>query len=88
MSNNFPLPFACFAAPVRPVEPLRAAITAAARIPETVCVPRLVEAATLPPATTRAAAVTARTLIERLRGKKARGGVQDLVQEYALSSQE
>src|SRR3546814_18736704 len=35
-----------------------------------------------------AAAATARSLIEQLRTKKARGGVQALVQEYSLSSQE
>ncbi len=50
--------------------------------------PALVEAATLPAATTQAAAATARILIEHLRAKKSRGGVQALVQEYALSSQE
>ena len=57
-------------------------------MPEPVCVPALVEAATLPAATTQAAAATARILIEHLRAKKSRGGVQALVQEYALSSQE
>ncbi len=82
------LPFARFAPAIRPATPLRAAITAAARVPEPVCVPQLVEAATAPAEITRAAAVTARTLIERLRAKKSRGGVQALVQEYALSSQE
>jgi RHH-type proline utilization regulon transcriptional repressor/proline dehydrogenase/delta 1-pyrroline-5-carboxylate dehydrogenase len=81
-------PFADFAHPIRPPSALRAAITAAARVPEPVCVPALVEAATVSVETGRAAAATARTLIERLRAKKARGGVQALVQEYALSSQE
>ncbi len=57
-------------------------------MPEPVCVPGLVEAATLPAATAQAAAATARILIEQLRAKKSRGGVQALVQEYALSSQE
>ncbi len=88
MSNESPLPFACFAPVVRTPTPLRAAITAAARTPEPVCVPELVVAATLPAETRDAAAATARTLIERLRAKKSRGGVQALVQEYALSSQE
>jgi RHH-type proline utilization regulon transcriptional repressor/proline dehydrogenase/delta 1-pyrroline-5-carboxylate dehydrogenase len=82
------LPFACFAPAIRSATPLRTAITAAARVPEPVCVPRLVEAATLPAAITQAAAVTAGALIERLRAKKSRSGVQALVQEYALSSQE
>src|SRR3546814_8226214 len=44
--------------------------------------------ASLPAETKRAAAATARSLIEQLRTKKARGGVQALVQEYSLSSQE
>jgi RHH-type proline utilization regulon transcriptional repressor/proline dehydrogenase/delta 1-pyrroline-5-carboxylate dehydrogenase len=70
------------------MDSLRATITAAARVPEPMCVPKLIEAATLPTDTVRAAAATARTLIEQLRAKKSRGGVQALVQEYALSSQE
>ncbi|MEO7915760.1 MAG: trifunctional transcriptional regulator/proline dehydrogenase/L-glutamate gamma-semialdehyde dehydrogenase, partial [Novosphingobium sp.] len=81
-------PFAHFAPAVRPASPLRAAITAAARIPEPICVPKLLEAATLSAETVRAAAATARMLIGRLRAKKSRGGVQALVREYALSSQE
>ena len=81
-------PFASFAPPVRPPDALRAAITAATRMPEPACVAALIDAATLPPATAQAAARTARTLIERMRAKKARGGMQALVQEYALSSQE
>ncbi|MEG3165315.1 trifunctional transcriptional regulator/proline dehydrogenase/L-glutamate gamma-semialdehyde dehydrogenase [Sphingomonas sp. PB2P19] len=83
-----PLPFAGFAPALRPATDMRAAITAAARVPEPVCVPELVAAATLPPGTTSAAAETARGLIERLRAKKSRGGVQALVQEYALNSEE
>ena len=81
-------PFARFAPAIRPADPLRDAITAAVRMPEPVCVPLLVEAATLPAETTRDAAATARLLIEQLRAKKVRGGVQALVQEYALNSEE
>ena len=50
--------------------------------------PKLVEAAKLPATVVHAAATTARALIEQLRAKKSRGGIQALVQEYALSSQE
>ena len=82
------IPFASFAPAIRPADPLRTAITAAMRTPEPICVPLLVAAATLSPDTTRAAAATARTLIEQLRAKKSRGGVQALVQEYALNSEE
>ena len=88
MSTDPATPFARFAPAVRPADPLRAAITAAARVPEPVCVPTLVAAATLPPETAQAAVASARILIEQLRAKKSRGGVQALVQEYALSSQE
>ncbi|WP_448662094.1 trifunctional transcriptional regulator/proline dehydrogenase/L-glutamate gamma-semialdehyde dehydrogenase [Sphingomonas sp. CJ20] len=81
-------PFADFAPPIRPADPARAAITAAARLPEPVCVPPLVEAATLPPELRAQVAATARTLIEGLRSGRPPAGVQALVQEYALSSQE
>ncbi|MFC3581400.1 trifunctional transcriptional regulator/proline dehydrogenase/L-glutamate gamma-semialdehyde dehydrogenase [Sphingomonas hylomeconis] len=83
-----PVSFADFAPSLRPSDALRHAITAAARTPETECVPKLVQAATLSPALRATAAATARTLIERLRAMPKRGGVQSLVQEYALSSQE
>ncbi|WP_242139770.1 trifunctional transcriptional regulator/proline dehydrogenase/L-glutamate gamma-semialdehyde dehydrogenase [Sphingomonas sp. TREG-RG-20F-R18-01] len=88
MTTDQRTPFARFAPMIRTADPLRSAITAATRTPEPVCVPPLVTAATVPDAVRRASAGTARALIERLRGSKARGGVQALVQEYALSSQE
>jgi RHH-type proline utilization regulon transcriptional repressor/proline dehydrogenase/delta 1-pyrroline-5-carboxylate dehydrogenase len=81
-------PFAQFAPPVRPADPLRRAITDMARIPEVECVPKLVEAAKISDDLRQAAAATARRLIEGLRATPSRGGVQALVQEYALSSQE
>lgn len=81
-------PFADFAPPIRPADPARAAITAAARLPETVCVPPLMEAATLAPDLRARVADTARMLIEQLRTGRPPAGVQALVQEYALSSQE
>ncbi len=81
-------PFAEFAPPVRPQSTLRQAITAAYRRPETEALPALVEAATLDTATRAAAAKTARKLIEALRAKHKGSGVEGLVQEYSLSSQE
>lgn len=81
-------PFAQFAPPLRAADPLRQAITQAYRLPERDCVARLLPDATLPPALRAATAQTARALIERLRAKGTRDGVQALVQEYALSSQE
>ena len=81
-------PFADFAPPIRPQTPLRAAITAAYRRPEPECLPPLVEQATLPAGTHEAARVTAAALITALRAKHKGTGVEGLVQEYALSSQE
>jgi RHH-type proline utilization regulon transcriptional repressor/proline dehydrogenase/delta 1-pyrroline-5-carboxylate dehydrogenase len=85
---NHPAAFAAFAPRIRPADTLREAITAATRMPETECVPRLVEAATVTPALREHAAATARGLVEGLRSAPTRGGVQALVQEYALSSEE
>ncbi|MCP3728976.1 trifunctional transcriptional regulator/proline dehydrogenase/L-glutamate gamma-semialdehyde dehydrogenase [Sphingomonas sp. MG17] len=81
-------PFADFAPPVRPATPLRAAITAAYRRPEPECLPPLVEQATLSEAAREAARTTAAALITALRAKHKGTGVEGLVQEYALSSQE
>ena len=68
--------------------PLRRAITLATRRPEADCVRPLLEAATLPKAQRTAIAATAAALIARLRAKDRPGGVQALVQEFALSSHE
>jgi RHH-type proline utilization regulon transcriptional repressor/proline dehydrogenase/delta 1-pyrroline-5-carboxylate dehydrogenase len=81
-------PFAQFAPPIQQQSPLRKAITAAYRRPETECLPTLVEAATLPESVREAAKKTARTLIEALRAKHKGDGVEGLVHEYSLSSQE
>src|SRR3546814_11180442 len=88
MATDHPVPLARFSPAIRPIDLGRAAISAAARVPEPVCVPLLLSEASLPAETKRAAAATARSLIEQLRTKKARGGVQALVQEYSLSRQE
>ena len=68
--------FSDFVAPLRGTDPLRQAISASYRTPEPVCIPPLVEAATLPPATQAAVAATARSLIEALRSSHQPGGVQ------------
>ena len=81
-------PFARFAPPIRPQSPLRQAITAAYRRPEPECLKPLTEAARLEPVLKRAVAGTARTLIEALRAKHKGTGVEGLVHEYSLSSQE
>ncbi|WP_235919218.1 trifunctional transcriptional regulator/proline dehydrogenase/L-glutamate gamma-semialdehyde dehydrogenase [Aureimonas psammosilenae] len=81
-------PFADFAPPIAAQTPLRQAITAAYRRPEPECLPPLVEAARLPAEMKGAVAQTARRLIEALRAKHKGTGVEGLVREYSLSSQE
>ena len=81
-------PFHAFARSIQPQTPLRNAITAASRRPETVCVPPLLDQASLPPAQTTRARALATRLVEALRAKTPAGGVEGLIHEYALSSQE
>uniref|UniRef100_UPI0035CAF81F trifunctional transcriptional regulator/proline dehydrogenase/L-glutamate gamma-semialdehyde dehydrogenase n=1 Tax=uncultured Sphingomonas sp. TaxID=158754 RepID=UPI0035CAF81F len=81
-------PFAHFAPPLHDRTPLRRAITAAYRRPEPECVAALLAAADVPAATRAAARETARSLVTALRAKHRGTGVEGLVQEYALSSQE
>ncbi len=80
--------FAAFAPPVRTPTPLRRAITAASRRPEPACVAALLADARLPETVRAQALRTATDLIVALRAKKRGAGVEGLVQEYALSSQE
>ncbi|KAF0096678.1 MAG: proline dehydrogenase / delta 1-pyrroline-5-carboxylate dehydrogenase [Rhodospirillaceae bacterium] len=81
-------PFETFARSLRLQTPLRAAITAACRRPEPECVPPLLDLATLTPAATARARALAQRLVEALRTKVPSGGVEGLIHEYALSSQE
>jgi RHH-type proline utilization regulon transcriptional repressor/proline dehydrogenase/delta 1-pyrroline-5-carboxylate dehydrogenase len=82
------LPFAAFRQEVQAQTGLRAAITAAYRRPEPQCLPPLIEAATLSAAASTVARKTAQKLARALRAKQQRGGVEGLVREYALSSEE
>ncbi|WP_310474534.1 bifunctional proline dehydrogenase/L-glutamate gamma-semialdehyde dehydrogenase PutA [Sandarakinorhabdus sp.] len=81
-------PFAAFAPAVRPETALRQRITAACRTPEPEAVAALLPQAELPPALRPAVADTARALVTALRAKGQQGGVEGLVKEYSLSSQE
>jgi len=81
-------PFASFAPRLRTLTPLRQAITTAYRRSEPECVTELLAAAALPAEVRAAARATARSLITALRSKHRGTGVEGLVQEYALSSQE
>jgi len=87
VSASSPL-FARFAPPIRPQTPLRQAITAATRRPEREAVEALLDIAVFPDAVRDAATATATALITALRGKGQARGIEGLVREYALSSEE
>lgn len=72
----------------RAVDPLRAAIRAATRMPEEDAVRLLLPEATLPKAQRAAVQAVARDLVEHIRAQPVQAGVQALVQEYSLSSPE
>jgi RHH-type proline utilization regulon transcriptional repressor/proline dehydrogenase/delta 1-pyrroline-5-carboxylate dehydrogenase len=79
-------PFFEFGQDVQPQSVLRAAITAAYRRPEPECVPLLLGQARMPnPEKIHAMAAG---LVKSLRGKRTGGGVEGLIQEFSLSSQE
>ncbi|MEI2414994.1 trifunctional transcriptional regulator/proline dehydrogenase/L-glutamate gamma-semialdehyde dehydrogenase [Orrella sp. JC864] len=81
-----PQPFLEFAQSVAPQSVLRAAITAAYRRPEQECVPLLIGQARA--AQSERAQALAAKLVHALRGKRCGGGVEALIQEFSLSSQE
>nr|WP_315720829.1 MULTISPECIES: trifunctional transcriptional regulator/proline dehydrogenase/L-glutamate gamma-semialdehyde dehydrogenase [unclassified Bradyrhizobium] len=86
--ENVPMPFAQFGAQLRVQSGLRAAITSAYRRAEPECLAPLLELATLAEAPSQRAAALARDLVQRLRGRTRSGGIEGLIQEYSLSSQE
>jgi RHH-type proline utilization regulon transcriptional repressor/proline dehydrogenase/delta 1-pyrroline-5-carboxylate dehydrogenase len=81
-------PFRAFAQSVQPQSELRARITAAYRCPEEECVPGLIAQARMEPTVAAKIADRARKLVQAVRRKAARGGVEALIHEYDLSSQE
>ena len=89
LSSLQPQPlFTEFAPPIREQSALRQAITAAYRWPEPDCLAPLLDAATVQEAMRAGIRETARTLITALRAKHTGSGVEGLVHEYSLSSQE
>jgi RHH-type proline utilization regulon transcriptional repressor/proline dehydrogenase/delta 1-pyrroline-5-carboxylate dehydrogenase len=85
--SNSPV-FAAFAPPNLPQTPLRLTITQAYRRAEPECIAPLLDAATLPEPVRADAESTARALIAALRKEGTKSGVEALVQEYTLSSEE
>ncbi|MFT4054214.1 MAG: trifunctional transcriptional regulator/proline dehydrogenase/L-glutamate gamma-semialdehyde dehydrogenase [Novosphingobium sp.] len=81
-------PFAQFAPAVRPMTPLRRAIADARRRDEAECLAPLLDAATLDADLKARVRETATALVTTLRANHKGTGVEGLVQEYALSSQE
>jgi RHH-type proline utilization regulon transcriptional repressor/proline dehydrogenase/delta 1-pyrroline-5-carboxylate dehydrogenase len=79
-------PFYEFGQDVQPQSVLRAAITAAYRRPESECVPLLLGQARMP--NLEKIHAMAAGLVKKLRGKRSGGGVEGLIQEFSLSSQE
>ncbi len=80
--------FADFDPLLVPRPDLRAAISAAKLTPEPQCVPPLIAAATLPPEAAARVRAQALTLIRTLRAKPKPQGVEGLIHEYSLSSDE
>lgn len=81
-------PFAEFAPPISVQTRLRQRITDAYRLSEPEAVRPLIEAARMPDPDRKAISARTRHLVERLRKKGQRGGVDGLVKEYSLSSDE
>lgn len=81
-------PFGQFAPAVRPMTPLRRAIANARRRDEAACLAPLLGAATLDTDLRAKVRETATALVTTLRANHKGTGVEGLVQEYALSSQE
>ncbi|WP_323992787.1 bifunctional proline dehydrogenase/L-glutamate gamma-semialdehyde dehydrogenase PutA [Nguyenibacter sp. L1] len=86
--SSFPPPTAALAAALPARDPLRARIAAAIRQAEPDCVAALIDDATLSPEQAARADADARTLAQALRTGRRPGGVEALVQEFSLSSQE
>ncbi len=80
--------FAAFRSDIAPQTPLRATITSAYRRPEPECVPPLLDLATLSAQQSKGVEALARRLVGRLRAKTRSSGVEGLIHEYSLSSQE
>ncbi|HZC96205.1 MAG TPA: proline dehydrogenase family protein, partial [Bradyrhizobium sp.] len=80
--------FAAFRTEVMVQTPLRSAVTAAYRVSEPECVPPLLKLATASAEEAKRIEKLARALVVKLRAKTRSSGVEGLIHEYSLSSQE
>ena len=80
--------FAAFRSEIVPQTPLRSAITSAYRAPEPECVPPLLKLATASVDEANRVRTLAGSLVAKLRAKTRSSGVEGLIHEYSLSSQE
>jgi RHH-type proline utilization regulon transcriptional repressor/proline dehydrogenase/delta 1-pyrroline-5-carboxylate dehydrogenase len=80
--------FAAFRSEIVSQTPLRRVITAAYRAPEPECVPPLLELATANAEEAKRIRALAHGLVAKLRAKTRSSGVEGLIHEYSLSSQE
>ncbi|MBU4612562.1 trifunctional transcriptional regulator/proline dehydrogenase/L-glutamate gamma-semialdehyde dehydrogenase [Achromobacter sp. GG226] len=86
LAEPLPQPFFDFAQTVAPQSVLRAAVTSAYRRPEPQCLPMLIGLARS--ADPASVSTLATRLVKALREKRSGGGVDGLIQEFSLSSQE
>jgi RHH-type proline utilization regulon transcriptional repressor/proline dehydrogenase/delta 1-pyrroline-5-carboxylate dehydrogenase len=80
--------FAAFRSEIVSQTPLRSAITAAYRVPEPECVPPLIRLASANADEANRIRTLAHSLVAKLRAKTRSSGVEGLIHEYSLSSQE
>src|ERR1700692_2235238 len=80
--------FAAFRSEIVSQTPLRSAITSAYRAPEPECVPPLLKLASASTDEANRIRTLARNLVGKLRAKTRSSGVEGLIHEYSLSSQE
>ena len=80
--------FAAFRSEIVSQTPLRSAITSAYRAPEPECLPPLLKLATANADEANRIRTLARSLVAKLRAKTRSSGVEGLIHEYSLSSQE
>ena len=86
--NHPNAPFAAFASPIRAATPTRRRITDAYRVPEELAIASLLTEAEVSDSISKDISITCARLVTALRNKGQQGGVEGLVKEYSLSSQE